>query len=145
MNEQEVTYDALLYQNELLYKLGGKVCNLLTAIAYLESDDMLNHPYAQRSNAFMNLLQIASSYNRNFVKLLGSDEPITALAIIRLQMDNLKCLYAEYLYPNKILHKIYENGRELSQIKIKGKNAASMGANTKRLYVSPLIYMPEAL
>ena len=70
---------------------------------------------------FTPMIENVITINRCFIKLLKSVEPLGALALVRVQIDNLKHIYAETKYPNKILHRIYEVGRELNQIKIEGK------------------------
>ena len=44
-----------------------------------------------------------------------------AMPIVRIQMENLVYLFAESLYPNKILYKVYDNAKEFNQIKIDGE------------------------
>lgn len=61
------------------------------------------------------------NYNRAFKKLLDIKEPLVAMPIVRIQMENLVYLYAESLYPNKILYKVYDNSKEFNQIKINGE------------------------
>ena len=121
--EDEVTYQAIEYQGILLDGLEMKISGLLKMITEKQPESADNNN--RRARCIQQMIEIIKSFNRSFMKLLQFNEPITALALIRLQMDNAKCLFAEMLYPNKILHKIYENGRELGQIKIKGKSAAS--------------------
>ena len=43
------------------------------------------------------------------------------MAIMRMQLDNLAALYAELLHPNKVIKKIYGNGRRLDQLKFSQK------------------------
>lgn len=61
------------------------------------------------------------NYNRAFKKLLDIKEPLVAMPIIRIQMENLVYLFAESLYPNKILYKVYDNAKEFNQIAINGE------------------------
>lgn len=61
------------------------------------------------------------NYNRAFKKLLDIKEPLVAMPIVRIQMENLVYLFAESLYPNKILYKVYDNAKEFNQIKIDGE------------------------
>lgn len=70
---------------------------------------------------FTPMIENVITINRCFTKLLKSIEPLGALALVRIQIDNLKHIYAETKYPTKVLHRIYEDGRELNQIKIDGK------------------------
>ena len=60
-------------------------------------------------------------YNKCFIELLSKAEALVALPLIRLQLENLTAIYAETLYPFQILHKVYDNGKDLGQIKINGK------------------------
>lgn len=70
---------------------------------------------------FTPMIENVVTINRSFHKLLKSLEPLAALALVRIQIDNLKHIFAEVKYPAKILYRIYENGRDLNQIKIDGK------------------------
>lgn len=63
-----------------------------------------------------------SSLNRGFIKLLEAAEPLAAMALVRLQLDNLTYLAAELKYPFRILYKVYFKNRRLSQIQVQGKN-----------------------
>ena len=59
--------------------------------------------------------------NRGFIKLLEAAEPLAALPLIRLQLENLTYIVAELKYPFRILHKVFIEGKQLSEIKIKNK------------------------
>lgn len=63
-----------------------------------------------------------NSLNRGFMILLEAAEPLAAMALVRLQLDNLTYLAAELKYPFRILYKVYFKDRRLSQIQVKGKN-----------------------
>lgn len=60
--------------------------------------------------------------NRSFNLLLDAGEITTAKALIRLQLDNLTYIMAELISPFRIFYKVYFKGKNLSQIKIAGKN-----------------------
>lgn len=62
------------------------------------------------------------SLNRGFFILLESAEPLAAMALVRLQLDNLTYLAAELKYPFRILYKVYFKNKRLSQIQVQGKN-----------------------
>lgn len=58
--------------------------------------------------------------NRCFVRLFKDlHEVLAALVMIRLQIENLAVIYAETLYPYKILTKIYNTSNSLDDIRIK--------------------------
>lgn len=59
--------------------------------------------------------------NRGFIKLLEAAEPLAAMPLIRLQLENLTYIAAELKYPFRILHKVFIEGKQLSEIKIKNK------------------------
>lgn len=59
--------------------------------------------------------------NKGFIKLLEAAEPLAAMPLIRLQLENLTYLFAELKYPFRILHKVFIEGKQLSEIKIKNK------------------------
>lgn len=67
------------------------------------------------------IIKAIINYNRTFVKLIDIKEPLVALPIVRIQMENLIYLFAEYHNPNKILYKIYDNARVFNQIVIDGE------------------------
>ena len=63
-----------------------------------------------------------NSLNRGFYILLESAEPLAAMPLIRLQLDNLTYLAAELKHPFRVLYKVYFKNKRLSQIQVKGKN-----------------------
>lgn len=67
------------------------------------------------------IVSTAQTYNSSFYKLAKLGDIYSAYPMIRLQADNLRYLVAEYLYPDKILCKIYSKGKELNDIKINGE------------------------
>lgn len=72
-------------------------------------------------NYYDSILQHIKTLNRCFYKLIKEGEYAAALPLLRLQMDNLCVIYAETLYPEKVLPYILEKGRNLGQIKINGE------------------------
>ena len=58
--------------------------------------------------------------NRCFIRLFNIGEPKTALPLLRMQVDNLLYIYAETLYPNKVLRYIFVNDYSFDQIKVDG-------------------------
>lgn len=56
--------------------------------------------------------------NKSFHTLYNSDERNIAYSLIRLQLDNLRLLYAEYLHPNKALYQTFKKNRDINQIQI---------------------------
>ena len=70
---------------------------------------------------FYHIFKAINSFNKCFITILEEAEPLAAFPFIRMQVDNLVCLYAETLYPTIILYSIYNKGRTLNQIKVKGK------------------------
>jgi hypothetical protein len=71
---------------------------------------------------FCDILDSIFGLNRGFKILLDNTEAVAAMALIRLQIDNLTYLAAELKYPFRILYKVFRKGYRLSQIKIAGKN-----------------------
>ena len=59
-------------------------------------------------------------YNRSFLRLLAAADTYTAFAVVRLQLDNLIYLYANFKYPEKRVLKAVFSGRDLNQIKVGG-------------------------
>lgn len=76
--------------------------------------------YLPEYSYFDTLIHNINAYNRCFFDLAKRGEIVAAYPLIRLVADNLKIMVAEYLYPEKILPKIFENGRELNQITVNG-------------------------
>ena len=108
--------------------------NLITSIEfysairfdiYLKWRYIAPDEYREQAESGISFLDILigniPDYNRCFEILLKEDEINTALSLIRLQADNLRVLYMEYLYPNKILPQIYLRDKQLSDIVIDGK------------------------
>lgn len=77
------------------------------------------------------LLSSVVDYNRCFMLLLEKNEVNAALPLIRLQADNLRVLYMEHLYPDKVLPKIYKDEKELKDIKINGQELNGWFVNGK--------------
>ena len=70
---------------------------------------------------FYHIFKAINSFNKCFITILEEAEPLAAFPFIRMQVDNLVYLYAETLYPTTILHSIYDKGKTLNQIKVKGR------------------------
>ncbi len=70
---------------------------------------------------YSTMIENIIAIDRSFNILLNSLEPLGALALVRIQLDNLKHLYAEKKYPGRVLHRIFENGWELNQVKVNGQ------------------------
>ena len=62
-----------------------------------------------------------NALNRGFIKLLEAAEPLAAMPLIRLQLENLTFLKAELMYPFRVLYRVFNEGKQLNDIKIKGK------------------------
>lgn len=58
--------------------------------------------------------------NDAFLTLWNSNQRTPALAFVRVVAEHLIYLYAEYLYPNRVMKGVYENYRELDSIRAKG-------------------------
>lgn len=63
-----------------------------------------------------------NALNRGFIKLLEEAEPLAAMPLIRLQLDNLTYLAAELKHPFRVLYKVFREGKQLIDIKIKNKS-----------------------
>ena len=87
---------------------------------YEDTDNPILEKLNMGWNYYDSILDNVKDLNRCFLKLIKENEYNAALPLIRLQMDNLCVMYAEYLYPEKILLPILENGKELGRIKIDG-------------------------
>ena len=87
---------------------------------YEDTDNPILDKLNMGWNYYDSILDNVKDLNRCFIKLIKENEYNAALPLIRLQMDNLCVMYAEYLYPEKILLPILENGKELGRIKIDG-------------------------
>ena len=69
---------------------------------------------------FYNISDTINIYNRCFIELLSKADALIAFPLIRLQLENLTAIYAETRHPFQILHKLFDLGRNLGEIKIKG-------------------------
>lgn len=74
----------------------------------------------ERGNDFSVIFDTIMIYNRAFIKLLADAESYAAYALVRLQLDNITYLYAEYKHPFKVLNTIFNKGRTLNLITIDG-------------------------
>lgn len=86
-------------------------------------------PYLPSFSYFDTILHNIIAYNRCFFSLAKAGEIVAAYPLIRLVADNLKILVAEYLYPEKVLPPIFEKGKELTDIRIKGEKIKSSDIN----------------
>ena len=62
-----------------------------------------------------------NALNRGFIQLLEATEPLAAMPLIRLQLDNLTYLAAELKYPFRVLYKVFREGKQLIDVRIKNK------------------------
>ena len=63
---------------------------------------------------------IINQYNKCFWKLITAGDVIVAFAMVRIQLDNLCAIYAETKYPFEILHRVFEEGKRIEDIKRDG-------------------------
>lgn len=70
---------------------------------------------------FVEIETSINALNRGFIKLLEAAEPLAAMPLIRLQLENLTFLKAELMYPFRVLYRVFNEGKQLNDIKIKGK------------------------
>lgn len=68
---------------------------------------------------FYNISDTINIYNRCFIELLSNADALVAFPLIRLQLENLTAIFAETLYPFQIIHKLFDLGRNLGEVKIK--------------------------
>ena len=119
MKEADFTYKDLTDSDPYFYHYRVKI---LQASKLLLSEEDYQNVELYTTGYF---LDIVYSCNRGFAKLVEIAEPIPAMAIVRMQLENLATLYAEALHPNKVLKKIYGNGRRLDQLKFNQKYLAT--------------------
>ena len=70
---------------------------------------------------FVEIETSINALNRGFITLLEATEPLAAMPLIRLQLDNLTYLAAELKYPFRVLYRVFREGKQLNDIKIKNK------------------------
>lgn len=58
--------------------------------------------------------------NDAFLTLWNSREKTEALTFVRIVSEHLVYLYAEYLYPNRVIRGVYGNYKELDRIRVNG-------------------------
>jgi len=88
---------------------------------YTDTDSPMFQKLNMGWNYYDSILDNVKALNRCFQKLIKESEYSAALPLLRLQMDNLCVIYAESIYPEKVLPYILEKGRNLGQIKINGE------------------------
>lgn len=71
---------------------------------------------------FVEISTSINALNRGFITLLEANEPLAAMPLIRLQLENLTYLAAELKYPFRVLYRVFNEGKQLGDIKIKGKS-----------------------
>ena len=62
-----------------------------------------------------------NALNRGFIKLLEAAEPLAAMPLIRLQLDNLTYLASELKHTFRVLYEVFREGKSLIDVKIKNK------------------------
>ena len=110
-------FEAIFYANCKYYKTSEQNTPLNTDNPRCTIQNFLN----TGDDDFYNIFDTLNIYNRCFIDLLNKTEALVALPLIRLQLENLTAIYAETLHPFQILHKLFDNGKDLGQIKISGK------------------------
>lgn len=110
-------FEAIFYANCKLYKTSEQNTPLNTDNPRCTIQNYLNCGF----DDLYNICNTLNIYNRCFIELLSKADALVALPLIRLQLENLTAIYAETLYPFQILHKLFDNGRVLGQIRISGK------------------------
>lgn len=59
--------------------------------------------------------------NNAFLTLWNNQQRTTALAFVRVVAEHLIYLYAEYLYPERVMKAVYDECKELDKIRIYGE------------------------
>lgn len=70
---------------------------------------------------FLAFTQSVVCNNDGFVTLWEAEQYAAAMTFIRLQAELLIYLYAELLHPERVIYKVFEEYKRLSEIRIKGK------------------------
>ncbi|MBD5252333.1 MAG: hypothetical protein HDS49_04830 [Bacteroides sp.] len=70
---------------------------------------------------YINFQSSLKDTNNAFLTLWNSNQRTPALAFIRVVAEHLIYLYAEYLYPNRVMSGVYDKGKELDRIKANGE------------------------
>ena len=109
---------AIFYANCKLYKTSEQKPPLDTDNPRSSIQNYLNLGL----DDFYNISDTINIYNRCFIELLSKADALVAFPLIRLQLDNLTAIFAETLHPFQILHKLYDGGKKLEKIKIKGNH-----------------------
>ena len=109
-------FEAIFYANCKLYKVSEQKHPIDTNNPRSSIQNYLNCGL----DDFNSLSEAIIIYNRCFIDLLGEAEARVALSLIRMQLENLTATYAETLHPFQILHKIFDGGKDLGQIKVNG-------------------------
>lgn len=109
-------FGAIFYANCKLYKTSEQKPPLDTDNPRSSIQNYLNLGL----DDFYNISDTINIYNRCFIELLSKADDLVAFPLIRLQLENLTAIYAETLHPFQILHKLFDLGRNLGEIKIKG-------------------------
>lgn len=74
---------------------------------------------------FFEIETIVSSFNSSFVFLLKNGHINPALALLRVQIENLTAIYAETVHPFQILYKLFsKNNFQMGNVKTKGEYLA---------------------
>lgn len=85
--------------------------------------EIANMSYILEGNMNMLYVPFQSSListNDAFLTLWNSNYKTPSLAFVRVVAEHLVYLYAEYLYPNRVMKGVYDNYRELDSIRAKG-------------------------
>lgn len=109
-------FEAIFYANCDLYKTSEQKPLLDTDNPRSSIQNYLNLGL----DDYYNISNTINIYNRCFIELLSKADALVAFPLIRLQLENLTAIYAETLYPFQILHKLFDLGRNLGEVKIKG-------------------------
>jgi len=110
-------FEAIFYANWKYYKGSEQETPLNLDNPRCSIQNLLN---CGLDDLYSNICETLIIYNRCFIDLLNKAEALVALPLIRLQLENLTAIYAETLHPFQILHKLFDNGKDLGQIKING-------------------------
>ena len=82
---------------------------------------LLNDNKEDYYSGFGCILTAVQDYNKSFALLCTADLKAAAASLVRIQMDNLLYLYAEFLNPERVLDKVYNKDKKLADIRIADK------------------------
>ena len=133
----KISYDTFI-KGEVGYALWGLHTDLYNLLTILNPNESFTQSSKERTTFtdYAPIITAVIRINDSFITLINARQHRVAFSLIRMQLDSLRYLYAEYLLPYRVLNRIILYGEEpdsLNDIEVKDRKELAEEKKGKNL------------